>query len=272
MWHQKPLLGQQINRAHPLAKGLVSCWLMNENSGNRVYNLAGDIHGTITGADWTSRGLWFDETAGDNKIDFGTYDFTSWVELSIAMGVRYIETVQGAEYTLFSNWPNAGTTTAQILIRIEPSGDHLEAYIVREANTQVGGSFADIVFDNTGNTSNILVATFDTSFFRVYLDGIESIAPYATGSALDADVAVNNLQIGGTSHAAQDDFNGYIDFCYIWKKALTVDEIALICREPYAMLHQPSRTKYYFLPAAAGGNAPTGVLYGPLHGPLAGPI
>ena len=38
--HQKPLLGRQINWAHPLAKGLVAGWVFNEGSGNKVYDIA----------------------------------------------------------------------------------------------------------------------------------------------------------------------------------------------------------------------------------------
>ncbi len=38
--HQKPLLGRQINWAHPLARGLVAYWVFNEGSGNKVYDIA----------------------------------------------------------------------------------------------------------------------------------------------------------------------------------------------------------------------------------------
>ena len=41
-FHQKPRLGMQLNRRHPLAKGLVGCWVMNEATGNKVFDLSGN--------------------------------------------------------------------------------------------------------------------------------------------------------------------------------------------------------------------------------------
>lgn len=37
--YTKPILGQPINWAHPLAKGLIGCWIMNESSGDKIYDL-----------------------------------------------------------------------------------------------------------------------------------------------------------------------------------------------------------------------------------------
>ena len=49
-WLQKPPLGVQINRAHPLARGLIGCWLFNEGGGDKVYDLSGYCnHGTLNG-------------------------------------------------------------------------------------------------------------------------------------------------------------------------------------------------------------------------------
>jgi hypothetical protein len=45
----KPGIGAQIDRSHPAARGLVSCWLFNENGGNMAYDLAGSYHFTLTG-------------------------------------------------------------------------------------------------------------------------------------------------------------------------------------------------------------------------------
>ena len=45
---QKPMLGAQINWVHPLAQGLVSCWLMNEGSGNKIFDYSeNDYIGTF---------------------------------------------------------------------------------------------------------------------------------------------------------------------------------------------------------------------------------
>jgi len=47
-YQHKPMLGQQVDRSHPCAKGLVGFWLMNEGTGNRIQDLSGNrITGTL---------------------------------------------------------------------------------------------------------------------------------------------------------------------------------------------------------------------------------
>ena len=49
-WIQKPPLGIQIDWSNPITKGLVGCWLFNEGSGDKVYDLSGNGNtGTLTG-------------------------------------------------------------------------------------------------------------------------------------------------------------------------------------------------------------------------------
>jgi len=45
----KPLPGRLIQPAHPLARGLVACWLMNEGSGNRTKDLCVSTPDTFSG-------------------------------------------------------------------------------------------------------------------------------------------------------------------------------------------------------------------------------
>lgn len=46
----KPPVGAQLNRDHPLSKGLVGCWLFNEGKGLRVNDYSGtNRHGVLSG-------------------------------------------------------------------------------------------------------------------------------------------------------------------------------------------------------------------------------
>ena len=45
----KPGIGAQIDRSHPAAKGLLACWLFNENSGAVSYDMMGQYHYAFTG-------------------------------------------------------------------------------------------------------------------------------------------------------------------------------------------------------------------------------
>ncbi|RLC75048.1 MAG: hypothetical protein DRJ03_30885 [Chloroflexi bacterium] len=56
LWHpyEKPMYGALLNPYHPLAQGLIGCWLFNEGGGNTVFDLSQYMHhGSINGATWT---------------------------------------------------------------------------------------------------------------------------------------------------------------------------------------------------------------------------
>ena len=52
----KPYRGTPLNKNHPLARGLAGCWVMNEGTGFKVFDLSGNGNtGTMTGmtnSDW----------------------------------------------------------------------------------------------------------------------------------------------------------------------------------------------------------------------------
>ena len=80
-WTFKPPLGAKVNFSHPLAKGLVGLWLMNEGGGNKVYDLSGnENHGTLTNmdpaTDWVGGkdGPAIDFDGSDDYVDMGDVD------------------------------------------------------------------------------------------------------------------------------------------------------------------------------------------------------
>ena len=58
----KPPLGVRLNTSHPMANGLVGCWLLNERDGNKVYDLSGNGHHGIFANSpvWIPDGLEFE--------------------------------------------------------------------------------------------------------------------------------------------------------------------------------------------------------------------
>jgi hypothetical protein len=72
---QKPLPGCKINHSHPLARGLVGCWLFNERGGNIIRDISGrGFNGMITGSTWDSGlggSLIFNNDAANYYVDLG---------------------------------------------------------------------------------------------------------------------------------------------------------------------------------------------------------
>src|SRR3990167_1898944 len=67
-WTTKPPIGARINWGHPLSKGLVGCWLMNEGMGQRVTNIALNKQGTfVNSPTWNINRVKF--VAGSIRID-----------------------------------------------------------------------------------------------------------------------------------------------------------------------------------------------------------
>ena len=59
-FHQKPRLGAQVNHKQPLTKDLIASWLMNEASGDIVFDSSLEKHhGANLGASWMPLGMNF---------------------------------------------------------------------------------------------------------------------------------------------------------------------------------------------------------------------
>ncbi|MBU0598822.1 LamG domain-containing protein, partial [Patescibacteria group bacterium] len=85
----KPLLGVQLNRSHPLAKGLVGCWVMNEGAGNKIYDLSGNGNdGSFPGG--TANPLWKPGRTGPALKFDGVNDYvekTSFTQITSAITI-----------------------------------------------------------------------------------------------------------------------------------------------------------------------------------------
>ena len=135
-------------------------------------------------------------------------NMAGWSALTAEAWVKYEEGTKADEYTIISNLISAATT-AGVNARVEPVGDYLEAYVLVQTNTTIGGSFADLHFDSNWHH---LVITYDTTNgLKASLDGATSGTSYASAASLDAD-ASSVLNIGYASKLnTTDGFKGRID-------------------------------------------------------------
>ncbi|MHA2067699.1 MAG: LamG-like jellyroll fold domain-containing protein [Candidatus Thorarchaeota archaeon] len=237
--YQKPMLGRQLNRAHPLSKGLVGAWVMNEGSGDRVNDLSGNgNHGTITGTGWV---------AGDKGPAFGG-NRTGYITLpnlgvsgstprTVVMKFYLLntdssddalvcwgtDTADGNNFTIYSNLNGAG----QIYLYTK-GRDKYTASNVFSANKWHSAALSY----NGGN-----------------IEDADSIEMYVDGNSVNfSDVGANTgvLDTGDTNYFiehwafdAADDLRGYMEHVYIYDRVLAPAEISWLHREPYAMF-EPS--------------------------------
>ena len=229
----KPPLGARLNPSHPLAKGLVGCWLMNEGGGGKLFDLSGKNNtGTITNALWTSGKfgscLSFDgnddyaQITDNATLRFGTGDF------AVSAWFNYA----GVDSSGYSNIISKGRTgDAEWFMDVFTNFVRFYA-----GNTMVvGSSGATSVSTNTWYN---VIATRNGSNGYIYLNGL--LKATDTSSSVDLSTT-KNIKIGVNTEVTDRDFNGKIDDVKIYNYALTPSQIKQLYTEPYCMFQKPLR-------------------------------
>jgi hypothetical protein len=89
--------------------------------------------------------------------------------------------------------------------------------------------------------NNILVGTQDGSAgLKLYLNGALAATNGSITTASSTGSASFEIGQYGTS---QYNTNSLIDFCFIWNRALTADEVSLLSADPYALFRPNSRIR-----------------------------
>jgi hypothetical protein len=273
---QKPPLGSLINWAHPLSRGLVGCWPMNETSGNIVKDLSlNGRNGTFVGSS-----IRLPSTMGS------VVNFTSVNQASLAY-INCNDTLSFAPNKPFS-------LLAWIYATSFNSGNQAGFPIISKYNSAGGVYSGEYSFSVEGNVlyfqcledspikrikttgSQVLslntwyqcVATYDGSGgqggLNLYLDGVYTpqtkgiensytqMIYYSSSSFL-----IGGLLIGDNTYYAMA--NGGIANALVYNRALSPQDVAQLYYSPYAMFEKQSK---WWFPAAAGGlNIPVAMKY-----------
>jgi len=226
IFHQKPLLGQQINWSHPLARGLVACWLMNEGSGNRIYDLSGNKNDGIFVADtkWvsgeTGQALKFDR--GDDAViidrDLGVY-----TNISISAWIKYDNAADNK--TIVGSY-SSSTPPIWFVIQLND---------IKLYRGNYSGSYA-LQSDTWYHVVGIVEGIDATKDAEIYVNGVRVVDTDNIAGDMGADKG--SFQIGSLADLAYQFFGGIIDEVRIWNRALSSTEVAWLYREPYAMFEQ----------------------------------
>ncbi len=226
----KPVRGMQVNRSHPLARGLAACWPLNEGTGNKVYDLSGNgNHGTFyNNPQWASGKLGnclsFD---GDgSRIHFGNVGSFSRLTVSFWAYLR----PQTSSRRLL--WDNYGITVFRTssngsMTIYLGNGSSWSAYINTEALSD--------------NTWYHIVVVYDGASIFSYVDGFRqsSEKPYSE------TVPLNSFSISTSSSTSS--FDGLIDHVMIWDRVLSASEIARLYREPFAVFDLPVKAAMFYI-------------------------
>ena len=236
----KPIRGFCLNKSHPLARGLVGCWLMNEGTGSTIFDLSGnesigswDIGSAMWSAGKFGSAIKMD---GDDGIHLGTGPSMSGnVCFSV---VFWMKTATSAEEWIISQF----------------NGGYQNVWIVRIKDNKLGFCLPNKFIYYTSDTSvnddcwHQIVCTYDQSDFNVYIDSILDKSSPAGAVSFDGNISCS---IGFNDRDDSNYFNGRLDHIILFSHVLSVSEIALLYREPFCMFGRRVRPEILYIPEAA---------------------
>lgn len=229
----KPLLGRQINWAHPLARGLVGHLVMNENSGSKIFDLSGNgNHGTFNGdVSWVIGKF-------GSALDFdGSGDYVSFGPISMEEPFSFVMWIKADDV---SGWND-------LVCPAEDYGAHiidgrLRWYGAPDTYTEEG-------FIVVNKWYQVAFVCEEDETMTIYANGIPAPLQSAGSGPVDSK---DYQRIGHYNES----FDGQFDHLYIYNRALNASEIAQLYRERFCMF-KPSWSWVLYgaisAPPAAGG-------------------
>lgn len=214
--NDKPPFGVRLNRRHPLARGLVGAWVMNESAGNRLIDLSGNENGgVVSGANWASNGLDFD----------GITDYVQ-IENSSSMDLT-------AGFSLVAKFEPHSVSGYHMIVTKTVGAGGTSNYELRLSNTQIqfyAGATGVSAYGVTNNTDNTLSCTWDETTAKVYHDGV-----FLGSSTSFNPSSVTNRVLIGMRDDNFGEFEGIYKYVYIYNRALRPPEISFLNWDPYQM-------------------------------------
>lgn len=251
-WTSKPPLGAQINWNHPLSRGLVACFLMNEGGGVKVIDLVGKYPFVLSGgATWKSNnkgiGINFDGINGigvcNTNLGFTNYPISIlWMGRSNSVSTE--ETVWCLSHT-------ADTNNYFLISAVGNDGARGWEYQVRnnvDASNTPGFSVADSGVSIDSSCHIINCVSSNSSNHKIYVDGILK----------DTDTNTTNFNsplskhvIGGLIRSTTDYETSQSNLLIIWNRVLSPSEIRQLYIEPYCFIEYKPWTMWGAVVAAA---------------------
>jgi hypothetical protein len=209
-----------VNNTGPqLPAGLVLGLPFKEGTGTSTVDVSGNSHvATISGATWTTAGRYGNALAFDGVNDLVTVNDSALLRLTTGMTL--------------SAWvkPNALQTWPALLVKERP-GDLTYALYANTPTPHPAGYVATSngFYESAGgpglalNTWSHVAVTYDSTFMRTYVNGVQVGTAGASGPILTSN---NPLRIGGDTVWPNEYFNGAIDEVRVYNRPLSASEIA----------------------------------------------
>ena len=158
-----------------------------------------------------------------SRLSAGTQiDISGSTVLTVVAWFKY-DDAGSEEQTIASNWSPVGNKGA-FLLRVEPSNNRIEAFILEGNNVTVSSSPSDITI--TADAWTHVAITYEgNDNLRVYINGVLGNNLGASSNAAIDTTTSDDLFIGTSEHSLTDDLRGNVDEVAIFLAKLTVSDI-----------------------------------------------
>lgn len=248
MRRTKPQPGARLNRSHPLVRGLVGCWLFNEN-GRRVVNLADGISSSVNSAQtWNTsdRGPALHFAGSPERIDAGNSPvFQDWTALTFEVWARRTSSASNNQFIISKGNDTCG------MDEVLTGAWNVQFYIRTGAGTYPTVNGSTVVNPNEWHHR---VGVWDGANIRLFIDAIQDGSDVSASGSLYLQ---NDFGIGigyAVFDTARQHWLGDIGLVRVWRnRALSAVEIASLYADPYQTLESaPRRRLALSAPAATG--------------------
>ena len=255
---QKPLSGNLLDYGDPLSQGLVGYWLLNEGSGNKVFDLSGNnINGTfVNGPIWTPGdfGSAIDFTyLSSQYITMGDQSLYEFPSQKLTLCIWFKTTQSAGSYPIVGGKSAIGADNGYSIFLNSDLGYNLGIQVREGVNT----IDVDCGAVNDG-AMHFAALVLDYQTVYGYVDGV--FRGTDTNANVTTLASVNDFGFGARDQGGWNFFfDGLISHALLYDHAKTASEIALLHREPFRMI----RTKKRRIGAVAEDvAAPTAVYHG----------
>ncbi len=238
----KPPKGIQLNRSHRLARGLVGCWLFNENTGGKVFDLSRNGNdGTLQGNTSWKPGKY------GSCLDFdGDGDYVS---------VPYNSGYDALDYVTISLWVKLNSDNSNDMMFFSSSSGTSWKWLYVWKN----GSTKEIKFVNSNGWTSATSTTVTTSNIWYHVVGVwnnKDMYIYINGVLEDSTTDVDSLtspsyglKFGRWEATNPKYLNGQIGHVMIFNRTLSTEEIQQLYREPSCMFEHGLSPAVLYAPA-----------------------
>ena len=241
----KPPLGTRLIPGHPLTNGLVGCWLMNEGSGDKIYDLTGNGNDGTVSASWESSevGVGIDVQAGESIVIAASSELINLPETfswtCIFGCVPSEATGSGGERGAIS-W--GGYDDIVVYPNCNKSGEGGIRVFWRSQTTHIEESGPDL----DGQVVHYALGSWANNDHRAYRNGA------LVGESIDipGTDGLDKLHFGKYADGTQE-LDGLLLYVYMYDHALTPGQIVSIHANPYAMF-EPDPIWWMVQSGAAG--------------------